>query len=825
MLKGLLVAAGVTAIQTGFVARGPLANAAVAHPGLLHTEADFARMREKVRAGEQPWTGSWDNLVASKNSQSTWGQRPVPVISRGGSGDNVALLYNDAAAAYQNALRWKISGEVAHANKAVEILNAWGSTLTEVTGNADRFLAAGIYGYQLANAAEIMRTFPDWTAADFATFKDMMLRVFYPVNHHFLVNHNGAHIENYWANWDLCTMASILAIGVLCDDQAKIDEAIAYFKTGAGNGSITHAVPILHSPTLGQWQESGRDQPHTVMGVGLMASICEMAWNQGIDLYGYSDMRFLAGAEYVARYNNLKDVPFAYYSWRNGTTGAPHTHTVVSDSGRGGTRTIWDTIVGHYAHRLGLHLPEVEEKAAASRPDGGPAYGMHGSAFDHLGFTTLTHYRGPIPTRVPAGVYLLTARHSGKALAARDNGTANGTVVEQQTISDPFFDTRQQWVVDDLGSGRNRIRGASGGRVVDVNRGDTGNGAKVQIWDDWDGDNQRFTFTATDSGFFRVTPVHSGKSIAIGGASTADGAAAIQWQSTGGTEQQWRLTAASTVRRLRLSGTTNQYVRHSGFRARVAADPFPAQDSELRIVTGLAGPTGISLESVNFPGRYLRVRSNGEVWIEQADGTPAFADSATFRRVPGLADASMHSYLLWTDGTRYLVHQSGLVNAASVADPAVQAAATFAEVAPSPPPSTPTPTTPTATPEPTPTTSPTATPASTSSSTSSLAPSTAPALLASSTALTVSSPKPGRPVRVAARVKVPLGPAATGRVTFTVDGTLIVKTISIKDGKAVLVLTARQLRKLGTGKHRATATYLGSATTKSSRAKVTFSLR
>jgi hypothetical protein len=93
-------------------------------------------------------------------------------------------------------------------------------------------------------------------------------------------------------------------------------------------------------------------QPHTVMGVGLMASICEMAWNQGIDLYGYADRRFLAGAEYVARYNNMTDVPFAYYSWRNGTTGAPHTQEVVADSSRGTSRSIWDTIVGHYAHRL-----------------------------------------------------------------------------------------------------------------------------------------------------------------------------------------------------------------------------------------------------------------------------------------------------------------------------------------------------------------------------------------------------------------------------------------------------------------------------------------
>ncbi len=131
-----------------------------------------------------------------------------------------------------------------------------GYTLQGITGNADRFLAAGLYGYEMANAAEIMRTYSGWAAADFAQFQNMMRTVFYPMNHDFLVRHNDANIENYWANWDLCNTASVLAIGILCDDQAKIDEAVNYFKTGGGQGSINHAVPILHSPTLGQWQEA-----------------------------------------------------------------------------------------------------------------------------------------------------------------------------------------------------------------------------------------------------------------------------------------------------------------------------------------------------------------------------------------------------------------------------------------------------------------------------------------------------------------------------------------------------------------------------------------
>ena len=34
-----------------------------------------------------------------------------------------------------------------------------------------------------------------------------------------------------------------------------------------------------------------------------------MAWKQGDDLYGYDDNRFLAGCEYVAKYNLGEDVP------------------------------------------------------------------------------------------------------------------------------------------------------------------------------------------------------------------------------------------------------------------------------------------------------------------------------------------------------------------------------------------------------------------------------------------------------------------------------------------------------------------------------------
>ncbi|CAM3272328.1 MULTISPECIES: alginate lyase family protein [Paenibacillus] len=291
-----------------------------AHPGLLHTQADFERIKQMLDAGVQPYLDGWNQLVNSPYSQAGWTPRPTATIIRGGAGDNVALLYNDVARAYQNALRWKITGSTAHGDTARDILNAWSSTLTTVTGNADRYLAAGLNGYQLANAAEIMRDYPGF---DVPRMQNMLLNVFYkPLNERFLIgnefgrDHNDAYIQNYWANWDLCNMAATVAIGIFTDRRDIYDIGIEYFKHGAGNGSIYNAVPYLHPGGLAQWQESGRDQAHTQLGIGLMAVTSEMAWNQGDDLYGWADNRFMRAAEYVAKYNNGDDnVPFATYEW------------------------------------------------------------------------------------------------------------------------------------------------------------------------------------------------------------------------------------------------------------------------------------------------------------------------------------------------------------------------------------------------------------------------------------------------------------------------------------------------------------------------------
>ncbi|GGZ78446.1 alginate lyase family protein [Streptomyces bluensis] len=387
---GLTAALAVGASATALTGPAEAAPATFTHPGMLHAYGELNRAKVRVAAGDNPWLSGWNRLTANGHSASTWTPRPQATVIRGGTGENYTILYNDIHAAYQNALRWKIAGTTANGDAAVRILNAWSSTLTSVTGNADRYLAAGIYGYQFANAAELMR---GYSGFDLERFKTMMLNVFYPLNDRFLREHNDACITNYWANWDLCNMNSILAIGILCDDGAKYDQAVNYFKNGAGNGAIRNAVPFVYEDQgLAQWQESGRDQGHTVMGMGLMGAFCEMAWSQGEDLYGYDNNRFMKAAQYVAKYNLGEDVPFTTYRWGSGQNCAQQTHTVISSASRGHVRPVWDILHYHYARRRGLSVPYITRIAESVRPEGGGGdYGPNSGGFDQLGFGTLMY--------------------------------------------------------------------------------------------------------------------------------------------------------------------------------------------------------------------------------------------------------------------------------------------------------------------------------------------------------------------------------------------------------------------------------------------------
>ncbi|MBO9200543.1 MULTISPECIES: alginate lyase family protein [Niastella] len=369
--------------------------------GGLNVTGDFDRIKLAIAAKDVTILAGYNKLIANKHADSTYGLNgPVDTLIRGGNSreepkpDNYSKAFNDAAAAYQLAIRWKIDGKTGYANKAIQILNAWAATCKQLSGDPNVFLAAGFYGYQFALAGELMRDYNGWKPEDFQAYKQWMLTVFYQKNHSFLTNHNDACIDHYWANWDLGNIASVMAIGILTDNRSMYNEAVNYLQRGAGNGNLRKAIYYVHKDEgLAQLQESGRDQGHATLVMAMLGTICEMAWNQGDDFYGFNDNAVLKAAEYTAKYNVAnEEVPFKTYNYPDCDTTI--VQSVISDDERGTVRPFYAMIYNHYVKRKGLRAPYTERGVNSCYPEGGGGdYGPNSGGFDQLGFGTLLYTR------------------------------------------------------------------------------------------------------------------------------------------------------------------------------------------------------------------------------------------------------------------------------------------------------------------------------------------------------------------------------------------------------------------------------------------------
>ncbi|ABN53343.1 MAG TPA: alpha-L-arabinofuranosidase [Hungateiclostridium thermocellum] len=106
----------------------------------------------------------------------------------------------------------------------------------------------------------------------------------------------------------------------------------------------------------------------------------------------------------------------------------------------------------------------------------------------------------------------------------------------------------------------------------------------------------------------------------------------------------------------------NRYVRHADFDARIDENVTPLEDSQWRLVPGLANSSEgyVSIQSVNYPGYYLR-HWDYDFRLDKNDGTTIFAEDATFKLVPGLADPSCVSFQSYNYPDRYIRHYGYLL--------------------------------------------------------------------------------------------------------------------------------------------------------------------
>ena len=430
------------------------------HPGISHKKSDLERMKYMVASGKEPWLTSYNLMKTSPYASYDYQVK--------GDASNTTItshtdFINDGFAAYYNALMWYITGDERHAEKCVEIFNAW----ENITRIEDQFpLNNGRGPWKMLEGAEIIKsTYSGWSQTDIDKFKAMLVYPGWSGVEEPTAAIASKDVTFYWniyqgdparhGNQGLFAYRSLMAMGIFLDNEIIYQRALRYLK---GLPHDSNDLPYPSGPPVlsdklessneyydeysqlsrastiedygynevmsnyiwenGQCQESSRDQAHALGGVSIITCMCEMAWNQGDDLYGYLDNRPLLGLEFYFRYNLSYEHSYSDQtsSWeptaesgefiqRSDRTGRwyslkinPYTGSDLTDDawnrGKHNYNPIYEMNLGHYKDRLNLDSTEYKwlERGFELLTDSlGVEDGSH--PVDHPGYGGLKFHR------------------------------------------------------------------------------------------------------------------------------------------------------------------------------------------------------------------------------------------------------------------------------------------------------------------------------------------------------------------------------------------------------------------------------------------------
>jgi len=146
----------------------------------------------------------------------------------------------------------------------------------------------------------------------------------------------------------------------------------------------------------------------------------------------------------------------------------------------------------------------------------------------------------PYGTFNPGAWYKVVNRNSGNALDINGQSTTQGASVIQWSY---WGGNNQQWSLTSRDSGYFNFTNRNSSMLLDVSGASVSNGAAVIQWSANGAPNQRWQVIDIGFGFYKVLNKNSGQALDVSGASISNGAGIIQWPVNGGRNQQWQITA------------------------------------------------------------------------------------------------------------------------------------------------------------------------------------------------------------------------------------------------------------------------------------------
>ena len=141
------------------------------------------------------------------------------------------------------------------------------------------------------------------------------------------------------------------------------------------------------------------------------------------------------------------------------------------------------------------------------------------------------------------GLVTIVNATTGKAITISGNATrASATVGVDENADNSIAQKFYLRSVPAVSDGTYYIcLSSDSGMVLDVTGGSRKNNANLELWQRGSSNNQRFTFTALDSGLYKIANVATARVLDVSGASTKTGANVAMYKWHGGANQRWRI--------------------------------------------------------------------------------------------------------------------------------------------------------------------------------------------------------------------------------------------------------------------------------------------
>jgi len=226
----------------------------------------------------------------------------------------------------------------------------------------------------------------------------------------------------------------------------------------------------------------------------------------------------------------------------------------------------------------------------------------------------------------------------------------------------------QSWKLEKLTADYFAINCKFSGLNMDNPSGSMIAGQRIVQWDVNGSDAQSWRLLDAGNGTYRIQNQKSQLYLDTENHSTAVHANLVQANYDNISTQKWYVQRLFDTVRLRSANISDCNVYHgSDGKVLIANDStqMVLKSSQWKVVKGLADENCISLESVDWPGYYLR-HYNGNIIISQNDGTELFAQDATWRLQNALNGGSGNSLESYNYPGNYIRHYNSYLKISTI---------------------------------------------------------------------------------------------------------------------------------------------------------------